>query len=476
MRDPRADRSQHESIDADAQHDVTVARRPDSAEGSRGALVQGASNVDMATVQAGILSRLAQVEKTVQGHGGMIATWQSEEEHENVPHAGVPQEAPHNVQQAAATEQQGGTAEDAPQRSAIVEGPSQMQQAVQAAAEYSGEFIGKLNYMGKMQLFQGNKPEPGQGQRSWKEWQAKFTHNARLCHMEADMYYDMAIALLSDHMREVWLTYLEVKPEDSTWEGLNSYMGVNYAALDKTVDAEQKFEETKLQVGTEKAWQTYANAQAGHIADMGAAAERTMTDRGIWSHFLKNISTVPDVHASAFQAYMGSKAEYDALPVQARITKLSPVVQTYLKSSAMGQDRSPAVEAEAGMAAGKWKGSKRYLESGSAVQTTDQKHDSMAEGRKQPESSIEYHAVPKDVDFQKCPDVGFQNNDESRPYSHSLRMHLQTEGRCLVCWGTSHGIADCPHRSEKLKEAMEVKRQNRGSRRGNRAFRGWRGK
>lgn len=203
VRDPRAERSQHEPIDADAQHNVTVARRPERAAGSRGALVQGAGNVDMATVQAGILSRLAQVEKTVQGHGGLIATWQSKEEHENVPHAGVSQEAPQNAQPAVDTEQQGGTAEDAPQRFAVIEGPSQMQQAVQAAAEYSGQFIGKLNYMGKLQMFQGNKPAPGQEQRSWKEWQAKFTHNGRLCHMEADMYYDMAIALLSDHMREV---------------------------------------------------------------------------------------------------------------------------------------------------------------------------------------------------------------------------------------------------------------------------------
>ena len=473
MRDPRADRRQHEPIDADAQHDVTVARRPERAEGSRVALVQGAGNVDMATVQAGILSRLAQSEKTVQGHGGQIATWQSEEEREDVPGTEVPQEAPQNVQQAVATVQQEETT--APQRSAVVEGPSQMQQAVQAATAHAGQFLGKLNYMKKLQLFQGNKPAPGQVQRSWQEWEAEFSHNARLCQLDADMYYDMAEALLSNNMREVWLTYLKVKPGDSTWEGLNSYMGTHYAALDKTVDAEQDFEDTKLLVGTEKAWQTYANAQAGHIADMGASAQRTWTDTGTWKKFLKNI-TVPDVHASAFQAYMGSFAEYEELPVQARITKLSPVVQTYLKSSVIGQEKGPTVEAEVGMTAGKWKGSKRYLESGSAVQTTDRQHDSMAEGRKQPDSSTEYHAVPKDVDFQKCPDVGYQNNDESRPYSHSLRMHLQNEGRCLVCWDTSHGIADCPHRSEKLKEAMEVKRQNRRSHRGNRAFRGWRGK
>ena len=73
-----------------------------------------------------------------------------------------------------------------------------------------------------------------------------------------------------------------------------------------------------------------------------------------------------------------------------------------------------------------------------------------AKGRKQPESNTEYHAVPKDVDYMKCADVGYQDNNESRPYSHSLRMHLQNEDRCLVCWDVSHKIYNCPHRSEKL--------------------------
>ena len=298
----------------------------------------------------------------------------------------------------------------------------------------------------------------------------------------------MAEALLSTHMREVWLTYLKVKPEDNTWAGMDSYMGIHYAALDKTADAEQKFEDTKLQEGTEKAWQTYVNAQTEQIADMGASSERTMTDKGIWHMFLKNISTVPDVHATAFQAYMGGKEEYDALPVQARITKLTPVLQTYMKSKAVGQEKAPAVDPGVGMAAkesaGMWKGSKRSLESGSGIQTPEQRvQEPMAAvgDRKQPESRTEYHGVPTDMDHQKCPDVGFQDSQESRPYSHSLHMHLQAAGRCLVCWDPSHRIADCPHRSERLKEEMKAKRQSRdqgfrGGRRGGRGYRGWRGK
>ena len=104
-----------------------------------------------------------------------------------------------------------------------------------------------------------------------------------------------------------------------------------------------------------------------------------------------------------------------------RITKLSPVVQTYLKSTAMGQEKPLAVEASVGMAArgSIWmcKESKTYLEPGSGVQTLGQKmQESIVANKKQPESSTDYHAVPKHVDYLKCPDVGYQADDESKPY------------------------------------------------------------
>ena len=178
-------------------------------------------------------------------------------------------------------------------------------------------------------------------------------------------------------------------------------------------------------MATEKAWQTYDNEQAGHIADTGASSERTRTDKGLWDLFLKNITLESGVHAPAFQAYMGSKEEYDALPVQARITKLSPVLQIYMKSAAVGQEKTPAAETGVGMAAkespGTRKGSKRSFESVGGKETADPKmHESKAREKTQPESDTEYHAVPKDVDFMKCADVGYQDANESRPYSHSF--------------------------------------------------------
>ena len=155
-----------------------------------------------------------------------------------------------------------------------------------------------------------------------------------------------------------------------------------------------------------------------------------------------------------------------------------------MKSKAVGQEQTTIAVPGAGMAARQssgWKGSKRSTESLGRVEMQKQKtQDPMADERKQPESSTEYHAVPTNVDFQQRSDVGYQDEHESKPYSHSLRMHLQTEGRCLVCWDKSHRIADCPQRSDKLKEAMEARRQSqrqgfRGSQRGGRGNRARRG-
>ena len=68
VRAPRAEGSRHESKSADAQENVIPAQRPEERAGGHGALVQRA-DVELAIFQAGILSRLVEVEKTVQRHG-----------------------------------------------------------------------------------------------------------------------------------------------------------------------------------------------------------------------------------------------------------------------------------------------------------------------------------------------------------------------------------------------------------------------
>ena len=434
-----------------------------------------------------LITRMHQVENKVQEHAVLIG-WQADEGNGN---GDVPEQAPHNVQNAAVAAQQGQpTNVNVPQGFAsadlLTPQTPHVQSAVLTPASDSGssQSIAKLNYMKKLQLFQGNKPAYGQDQRAWQEWEGEFVQNAKLCRLDEDMYYDMAEALLSNHMREVWLTYLKVKPEDGTWAGMKAYMGVHYAALDKTVEARKKFEDTKLQESTEKAWQTYCNAQASHISDMGSATQRRLTDSGIWETFLANISGVPDVHATAFQAYTNVMEGYDILPVQARITKLTPVLLTYLKSKAAVNTS----HAGSGMATGGQHGSKRHAESLGGAQNQRQRIlEPVVESRNQPESNTVYHAVPTDVDFLKCPDVGYQSEHESKPYNHSLRRQLQASGRCLVCWSNTHRIGDCPHRSQGMKDDMEVKKQiqrNAGGFRGgsfrrgssSRVARGWRGR
>ena len=62
--------------------------------------------------------------------------------------------------------------------------------------------------------------------------------------------------------------------------------------------------------------------------------------------------------------------------------------------------------------AGMWKGNKRPFESEDGKETADPEdaQEPKAKGRKtQPESDTEYHAVPKDVDYRKCADVGYQD-------------------------------------------------------------------
>ena len=408
---------------------------------------EGSRDADISVVQAGILTRLVQAEKTILEHADMMAAWCSQEECQDSPQAGRPEIATQNVHSATQAERMSIGALQGPV--AVGGQPPQLvqvQPAVQASTTDTdtGKFwIGKLNYMKHVPLFHGSTCPSDQKPRSWQEWQGEFTQNARLCKLDESMYYDIAQALLSTPMREAWLTYLKVRPQDAIWAGMEAYMGAHYAALDKSVDAVKKLEETKLECATEKAWQTYSIAQAGHVADMGSATERKLTDAGIWDTFLQGINTVPDIHATAFQAYMASKEVYDALPVQARITKLTPVLLTYLKSSrkAVGKEKALVADssrAEGGFAGGQ-KGYKRYAESLEDMYT--ERH------KMQADSSTVYHTVPTDVDFQKCPDVGFQYEHEGKPYSHSLRMQLQAQGLCLVCWSNAHRIAECPHRS-----------------------------
>ena len=94
-----------------------------------------------------------------------------------------------------------------------------------------------------------------------------------------------------------------------------------------------------------------------------------------------------------------------------------------------------------------WNRNKESFESVGGKEVADQEiQRSVARERLQSERNTEYHAVLKNMNYLKCPNVRYQDNDESRPYNHGLLMHMRNEGRCLICWAASHKIYDCPHR------------------------------
>ena len=235
---------------------------------------------------------------------------------------------------------------------------------------------------------------------------------------------------------------------------------VQCSVLSKTGQAEKRFERTTLQHDTQRAWLAYANCQVAAVSEMGTPSQRTYTDAGLWNIFLGNTYALPWLHSMAFTMYVQSKEDYDMLPVQARITKLIPVLMGYLES--INAVKAPAWKKGTAKAPGsRMSGSgktpgKRPAEPLAGPRAQRQR---VTTAGGQPKSSMVYNAVPVDQQTAlRCADVGYQSNTESRPYSHSLRACLLAERRCLVCWGTDHFIWNCPQSSQALKGEIERKR------------------
>ena len=274
---------------------------------------------------------------------------------------------------------------------------------------------------------------------------------------------------------------------DAASSSVCSCAGVQPSALKMKLQAERRFERTKLQHDTRKAWLAYAHRQAAAVSEMRTPSERRRTDAALWMIFLANMESASYAHSAAHCTYWQDQDETDALPVQARITKLIPVVMEYLectvalttaareretaeflewrlaKGVALTLAQREKITAEmqkARMAAevaggGKRPGKRRadHLEGPRA------QRQRVAGARRQPESSTVYSAVPVDQhNALQCPDVGYQSNTESRPYSHSLRACLLAERRCLVCWATSHSIWNCPQSSQALRGELQSER------------------
>ncbi len=102
----------------------------------------------------------------------------------------------------------------------------------------------------KLAPFEGNRPAHGHQRRNWPEWKAEFLENAAMVQLPAESYYAMSLSLLSQPMRDVWLAYLAICPQENSWAFLDNYMGIHYAAMDKSAEAEKRFERANLHVST----------------------------------------------------------------------------------------------------------------------------------------------------------------------------------------------------------------------------------
>ena len=230
-----------------------------------------------------------------------------------------------------------------------------------------------------------------------------------------------------------------------------------FPSNNETIQAERRFERTKLQHGTRKAWMAYANRQAAAVSVMRDPNMRKYTDIGLWRFFLANIGPVPRLHHVAAAAYNKSEGAYNALPLRARITKLIPVLLEHLPHKrarkAPAWEEGSAETAESRVAGGGTRPGKNPADALGGPRAQRQR---AAGARRQPQSSTVYSAVPVEQHTAlQCPDVGYHSSTESRPYSHSLRACLLAERRCLVCWGTNHSIWNCPQSSKALRRETE---------------------
>ncbi len=311
----------------------------------------------------------------------------------------------------------------------------------------------RVNYMKKMRPFYGNKPPRDEKQRAWEEYLSEFVQNAETCRLPQDQYQNIAELMLAPEVRDQWMQ-AKASMNCNSWEGFNNYMSTHYAALDKSVEAERKFSNNVLTHETERAWQMYSLTQARHVTDMGAPGKRPVSDIGLWAIFLKNIPQTLSIHNFAFNLNYQHQKEWEKLDVQQRILKITPLVLDYIKTkniflgtkpAAVAGPRSPS--ASTGQAS-----SKRQLHHPYTPNRTQRPRQAVGPPNRpdsiQPETFNRYTAVPTDTDYKQCPDVGFHDKTEPRPYNHSLNSQLQAARRCLVCWSAEHGICQLPQQEQ----------------------------
>jgi len=228
----------------------------------------------------------------------------------------------------------------------------------------------------------------------------------------------------------------------------------------------------KMTHETEQALQTFSNIQIRNIIEMGA--DSSLSSKGLWDHYMAGL--YGPLPRSATTIYANEKATFDTLSPIGRIAnmqeRLMPQLRAHRSTYHIAEASGPHLTTH----------SKRIPEAdisgqqiGAQPMQKIQRLDMSSTGR-QPRSDIHYWAIPTDMTPETCPDVGYQNDAQTKPYNYSLKQALLQENRCLACWRPGHPISMCPNLPPNEVMHMEHAQargfQGRGPPRGGRYGRG----
>ncbi len=285
-------------------------------------------------------------------------------------------------------------------------------------------------------MFEGQLASPF---RSWQEWSEEFLQRAVLVHLSQDHFYAAASVQLAQHVRDAWIAHTKTNPGKDNWASLQEYMQIQYAPLDKSADAEKRFMDQRMTHETEQALQTFSNIQIRNITEMGA--DSSLSSKGLWDHYMAGL--YGPLSRSATTIYANEKAPFDTLSPIGRITKmqerLMPQLRAHRSTHQIAEASGPHLASH----------SKRMPEadiSGQQISAQPmqkiQRLDMSSTGG-QPRSDTHYWAIPTDMTPETCPDVGYQNDAQTKPYNYHLKQALLQENRCLAvlaAWSSNFNV------------------------------------
>ena len=331
-----------------------------------------------------------------------------------------------------------------------LEGPGSPVEGIQRAAAtgsaHRSPEVSKLTYMSRMGTFGGHTAIPF---RSWQEWSEEFLQKAALVDLGEDNYYGAALVQLAQPVRDAWVAYVRENPGKDTWASMQEHMQTQYAPLDKSAEAEKRFKSQRMVHESKKALQAYCSIQIRNITEMGSKS--SFSSKGMWDQFLSGLPEL--LLRTAANIYATEKAAYDALSPISRISRMQEKLMPQLRAQRASQQNAAASGSQ------RYTGTKRGSEQ-SGRQSSSQPSPKLARfdrqsHRRQSLSHAQYYAVPNNMTPEECPDVGYQNEAQTKPFNQSLKDALMYESKCLSCWQPGHGLTSCPNLPPEVAQEME---------------------